>query len=87
MLPPIARLFKRTGVKVAFILILGACLLFFLPASTPNRLSQYITLKRKSGLSYGGNGLAHGWIPGARVHPIEELMAKGKAKWEDLINR
>jgi len=87
MLLPVARLFRRTGAKAVFVLIVGALTLFVLSVSIPDRLSHYVAPKHNSGLSYGENGLAHNFISGQAVHPIEELMARGRAKWEDLISR
>lgn len=87
MLLPVARLFRRTGAKVVFILIVGALILFVLSSSIADRLSHRVAPKRNSGLSYGDNGLAHVLLSGQAVHPIEELMARGRAKWEDLISR
>lgn len=83
---PLARLLRKKGVRIA-LFVVGACLLYAIPSVVPDRMTQYMTPVPKSSLTYADNGLAQGWVPGGKVHPIEELMAKGKERWQSLISR
>lgn len=85
LMPPAARLLKRPGVRLAILLVIGAFVLYALPI--PSGFSQYIVPQHKNALVFDYNGLAHGWMPDGKVHPIEQLMARGKARWEELLSR
>lgn len=89
---PIIRLFKRRGAKISLALFAVIFLLAYaFPDSAPSRVSQYLNgpsvPKRKPALLYDSNGLAYNWTVGERAHPIEELMEKGRNKWQRLLKR
>ena len=88
---PIVRLFMRRGAKFSAILFVFLLLVVYtFPATQQTPISSFFGAghsTHKRALDYGVGGLASNWTIGARTHPIEELMARGKAQWESLMKR
>ncbi|KAK1922899.1 glycosyl transferase family 90-domain-containing protein [Papiliotrema laurentii] len=88
----LSRIFRRRASRVLVFLFVGLLIvLFALPGSSSSRFSQYFPggsyAPPKTVLQYGKNGLAGNWTLGDRIHPIEELMERGRIKWANLLRR
>jgi hypothetical protein len=93
---PTAKIFRRRVPRALFFILITFCFIFFaFPATTPTSLSSYLSSSSKLAqpntiLTYGDHGLAGNWTRrafGKRIHPIEELMERGREQWKSLLKR
>lgn len=83
------RKIPRLGIYIA---LATAAVFIIFPQTAPSQLSPYLpSISRASRkpevLTYYSDGIAGNWTEGISPHPIEELISRGKDKWETMLKR